>query len=294
MTTLTPLRFLRRVLLAAMACACGLVAAQTPDSATLTLSARAATVTDLDTGNIVFEKSGAEQHPVASLTKLMSAMVLLDQGLPMDTPIRVDAGDRDILKGSHSRLAIGAVLTRRQLLTLALVASDNRAILALARTGPGGIPAFVDAMNAKARHLGLRNTHFVEPSGLSPANVSTAEELARLAGAAYGYSEIRALSTTARTEANVRGRRVAFRNTNSLVADPQLGIGLTKTGFINEAGRCVLVVLRAGSRHFAVALLGAPSGRARSRDLLALHEWLQSGVTAAPLSVEGDNQDMVE
>jgi serine-type D-Ala-D-Ala endopeptidase (penicillin-binding protein 7) len=239
-----------------------------------TLSARAVTVTEVDTGNIVFQKNGDEARPMASLTKLMSAMVLLDAQLPMDTRVQVSEDDRDTLRGSHSRLAMGGVFTREQLLTLALVASDNRAILALARTAPGGTTAFVQAMNDKARQLGLDHTRLVEPSGLSADNVSTAEDLTRLAAAAYAYPTIRQRTTTLVTHASIRGHLVRFRNTNPLVADPRMGIDLTKTGFINEAGRCLLVVLRAGARRFAVALLGAPSGRARSLDLRALHNCL--------------------
>jgi D-alanyl-D-alanine carboxypeptidase len=239
-----------------------------------TLSARAVTVTEVDTGNIVFEKNGDEARPMASLTKLMSAMVLLDARLPMDSPVQVTEDDRDTWRGSRSRLAMGGVFTREQLLTLALVASDNRAILALARTTPGGTTAFVQAMNDKARQLGLDHTRFVEPAGLSADNVSTAEDLTRLAAAAYAYPTIRQQTTTLVAHASIRGHLVRFRNTNPLVADPRMGIDLTKTGFINEAGRCLLVVLRAGARRFAVALLGAPSGRARALDLRTLHNWL--------------------
>ncbi len=238
------------------------------------LRAYAATVTEVDTGNIVFEKHGGDARPMASLTKLMSAMVLLDAHLPMDTLVTVTDEDRDTLRGSHSRLTTGSVFTRARLLTLALVASDNRAILALARTSPGGTEAFVQAMNIKATELGLEHTHFVEPSGLSADNVSTAEDLTRLAAAAYAYPEIRERTTKVVTHASIGGRTIRFRNTNPLVADPRMGIDLTKTGFINEAGRCLLVVLHAGARRFAIALLGAPSGYARSLDLRALRNWL--------------------
>ena len=244
------------------------------------LRSASALVLDADSGEIVIDKNAEAVVPIASITKLMSAMVALDRGLDLQQRIVLADEDVDALKGTRSRLRTGAVLTRDQLLLLALMASENRAAHALGRTYPGGLEAFVAAMNAKAAALGMHDSRFVDPTGLSSANVSSARDLAKLVRAAHGYALIRDYSTRERASVSAYGRQVAFRNTNGLVHSAQWQIGLSKTGYISEAGRCLVMQVRLASKDLIVVLLDSWGKHSRIGDVNRIRKWLESKATA--------------
>ena len=205
------------------------------------LRSNAVLVQDVNSGQTILAKNSDSVMPIASITKLMSAMVLLDSGIDMQQRVVVSRKDIDHRKGTHSRLRPGTVLTRSQLLLLALMASENRAAFALARTFPGGTQAFVAAMNAKARALGMQDTHYAGPTGLNPKNVSSPRDLARLVKAAADYPLIREYTTRDRARVEARGRMLSYHNTNRLVSNRHWDIDLSKTGYISEAGRCLVM-----------------------------------------------------
>ncbi|MGE5615473.1 MAG: D-alanyl-D-alanine endopeptidase [Bacillota bacterium] len=240
------------------------------------LRSASALVQDADTGEIVFTKNSEAVVPIASITKLMTAMVIIDRGLDLDDRIVLSREDVDLKKGSRSRLKTGGVLTRRELLLLALMASENRAAHALGRTYPGGVDAFVAAMNAKAAALGMTDTHYVDPTGLSSANVSSARDLAKLVAAAHGYDLIRQYTTTGAATVTAFGRPVAFHNTNGLVRAGRWDIGLSKTGYIREAGRCLVMRVRLASRDLIVVLLDSWGKQSRIGDANRIRKWLES------------------
>jgi D-alanyl-D-alanine endopeptidase (penicillin-binding protein 7) len=192
----------------------------------------------------------------------------------------VSEDDIDLLKGTRSRLATGSVLTRDELLLIALMASENRAASALGRTYPGGIEAFVVAMNAKARSIGMTETRFIDATGLSAGNVSSARDLARLVGAAHQYPLIREYSTRESAVVNAYGRELAYRNTNGLVRSHDWEIGLSKTGFISEAGRCLVMQMRVASRDLIVVLLDSAGKHSRIGDAQRIRKWLETSVSA--------------
>jgi len=255
------------------------------------LSAQSVLVFDQASGQPLLAKNATMQTPIASITKLMTAMLVLDAGLPMDEPITLTEDDRDTLKGTGSRLAIGATYTRGQLLHLALIASDNRAAHALGRTNPGGIDRFVANMNRTARALGMHDTVYVEPTGLSSENRSTAMDLARLADYAYqNFPEIRQISSTGhytlgservvvqkkRRAPTVYYRTVAFNNTNRLTRMDDWQIGLSKTGYINEAGHCLVMQAQVAQRDVIIVLLDATGSGRRAGDAARIKAWLES------------------
>ncbi len=256
------------------------------------LSSMAGMVFDQDTGQVLFTKNAEIETPIASITKLMTAMVFLDRHPDMNERIRVTGADVDRLKHSSSHLPVGAVLTRKQMLNLALVASENRAASALGRTTmEGGTAAFVAAMNGKAQALGMVRTHFVDPTGLNPENVSTAADLAKMVSYAYEhYPEIRKVASQGyydmgrrRVVLKKRHQRrhvayvpVQFRNTNVLTREHDWDIGLSKTGFINEAGHCVVMQTRIAERNVVMVLLDAPNNWDRMRDADHLRDWVES------------------
>jgi D-alanyl-D-alanine endopeptidase (penicillin-binding protein 7) len=227
----------------------------------------------------MYAKAADEVTPIASLTKLMTAVVVLDAGLPLDELIEVDMDDFDFLKGSRSRLGMGAKLPRREMLRLALMSSENRAASALARNHPGGVNSFVVAMNAKAATLGMSRSRFADPTGLSPANVSTANDLARLVRAAAQYPLIRDYSTTpsAYVEVEPQGRVLGFNNSNRLVASSQWDITLQKTGYIREAGRCLVMLANVASRRVVIVLLDSVGKYTRLGDAERVRHWLETG-----------------
>ncbi|HSD52952.1 MAG TPA: D-alanyl-D-alanine endopeptidase [Burkholderiales bacterium] len=240
------------------------------------LRSAAALVIDAETGEILHAKNADAVVPIASITKLMTAMVTLDAGLALDEPITISADDAEAGQAKRrARLAVGASLARADLLQLALMASENRAAAALGRVYPGGTDAFVEAMNAKARELEMTGSRFVEPTGLSSENVSTAEDLAKLVRAAKGYALIAEYSTTPNAEFTIRGRRVAFVNTNGLVRGGSWEIGLSKTGFINAAGRCLVMQATVATRSLIIVLLDSVGKYTRIADANRIRHWLE-------------------
>lgn len=260
----------------AMLCAVALGWAATPVHADIPeLKSSAVLVMDEETGEILYSRNPGQILPIASITKLMTAMVTLDAGLPLDERISITNKDLDTLKGTGSRLRVGTELSRDDLLKLALMASENRAASALSGAYPGGRDAFMQAMNAKARQLGMNGTYYVEPTGLSSANVSTAEDLAKLVRAAQSYPLIREYSTLANHKIAV-GRRVAsFSNTNGLVRAGNWDIGLQKTGYISEAGRCLVMQAKLAARSVVIILLDSWGKYTRIADANRIRQWLE-------------------
>ena len=254
------------------------------DPAKLRLMSANAVIIDSADGKPVYVKAANEVTPIASLTKLMTAMVVLDAGLPLDEVLDIDMDDFDYIKGSSSRLRMGSTLSRDEMLRLALMASENRAASTLARHYPGGADAFVVAMNAKAKALGLKRTSFADPTGLSPRNVSTANDLARMVKAAADYPLIREYSTTPAhyVEVQPTGQTLGFNNSNALVKNEAWDIQLQKTGYIREAGRCVVMLATIASRPMVIVLLDSIGKYTRLGDAQRVKHWLETG-EALPL-----------
>jgi D-alanyl-D-alanine endopeptidase (penicillin-binding protein 7) len=244
------------------------------------LRSSAVLVQDANSGQTILAKNSDSVMPIASITKLMTAMVLLDSGVDMQHRVVVSREDVDHLKGTHSRLRPGSSLTRDDLLLIALMASENRAAAALARTFPGGTEAFVAAMNAKARALGMQDTHYVDPTGLDSDNVSSPRDLARLVKAAARYPLIREYTTRGRAKVEARGRTLAYHNTNRLVSNPHWDIDLSKTGYISEAGRCLVMQVTVASRELIVVLLDSWGKYSRIGDANRIRRWLESSALA--------------
>jgi D-alanyl-D-alanine endopeptidase (penicillin-binding protein 7) len=231
----------------------------------------------------IYSKNVDSIVPIASITKLMTAMVILDAKLPMDEPISISAEDRDHLKGTRSRMRNGMTLTREELTKLALMASENRAAAALARTYPGGTPVMLEMMNAKARELGMTSTHFNDPTGLNSTNVSTAQDLVKMVMAAQNYPDIQRYTTTSSHVVQVDGRRsLRFSNTNPLVKNSQWEIGISKTGYISEAGRCLVMQAKITNRPMVIVLLDSWGKRTRVGDAVRIKHWME-GVVAGPV-----------
>lgn len=245
------------------------------------LRSASAIVVDQRTGQVLVEKQGDAVLPIASITKLMTAMVVLDAGLDLQEEIRIDTDDKDRMRNSRSRLPIGTHLTRGEALQVALVASDNRAAHALGRTYPGGLPACVSAMNAKARALGLEDALFADPTGLDGNNVASAKDLARLVDAAYRYPVIREFSTMGEVEIGEGRRKVAFMNTNGLVRNPRWDIGLSKTGYLSEAGKCLVMQTMLANRPVVIVLLESWGRYTRLGDANRIRQWMEAEAKAA-------------
>jgi D-alanyl-D-alanine endopeptidase (penicillin-binding protein 7) len=239
-------------------------------------------VQDASTGETLLAKNHSAVLPIASITKLMTAVVMLDAGLNMEQRVAISDEDYDFVKGTGSRLRPGVVLTRKELLLLALMSSENRAAHSLGRTYPGGTDAFVRAMNAKAAKLGMTDSRFVDPTGLSPQNVSSARDLARLVGAAHRYQLIRQYSTQESATVQALGRDLGYRNTNGLVRSAQWDIGLSKTGYISEAGRCLVMRVKMASREVTVVLLDSWGKFSRVGDANRIKKWLETQAPAGP------------
>jgi D-alanyl-D-alanine endopeptidase (penicillin-binding protein 7) len=250
------------------------------------LRSAVALVQDADSGETLYEKNSETILPIASITKLMTAIVILERGLDLEQRVAVSAADLKTTRSSRyrGRLRPGSVLTRDELVLLMLMASENRAAAALARTYPGGTEAFVAAMNAEAGRLGLNDTRFADPTGLSPDNVSSAQDLAKLVKAAHGYPLIREYSTRPSAQVHARGGTVAFRNTNSLVRSDSWDIELSKTGYISAAGRCLVMHLRLASRDLVVILLDSWGKYSRIGDARRIRKWLETSATRDPKS----------
>jgi D-alanyl-D-alanine endopeptidase (penicillin-binding protein 7) len=242
----------------------------------LSLRSASAIIQDQETGEILYGKNASTVTPIASITKLMTAMVVLDAGLDLKESITISAEDMDALRGTHSRLKPGASLSRDELLRVALMASENRAAAALGRTYPGGIDAFKRAMNHKAQMLGMNGSRFDDATGLSSANVSSAEDLAKLVRAAHQYDLIRSYTTMTGQEVYVGGRPLAYRNTNRLVANGRWNIGLSKTGFTNDAGRCLVLQAKLAERNVIIVLLDSWGKLSRIGDANRIRAWLEA------------------
>ena len=231
-------------------------------------------VVEDETGKILLEKNANVVVPIASLTKLMTAMVVLDAKPDMDAPISIDKVDVDLLKHSTSRVPVGATISRRDVLQLALMSSDNRAAASLARTYPGGQGAFVAAVNAKIKALGMTQTVIEEPTGLSPHNQSTASDLVKMALAASTYPEIRRITTDTKDIIQINGRGVEYHNTNRLVGAKGWEIGLSKTGFTTEAGRCLIMRIKSAGKNATLVLLNARATSVRVLDAMNIRRFM--------------------
>lgn len=250
------------------------------------LRSSVALVQDVESGETLYEKNSDTILPIASITKLMTAIVVLERELDLEEQVAVSKEDVRATRSSRvrGRLRPGSILTRDELLMLTLMASENRAAAALARTYPGGTEAFVAAMNAEAGRLGLNDTRFADPTGLSRDNVSSAQDLAGLVRAAHSYPLIREYSTKPSAQVRARGGTVGFRNTNSLVRSDAWDIELSKTGYISAAGRCLVMQMRIASRDLVVILLDSWGKYTRIADARRIRKWLESSAARDPQS----------
>lgn len=245
----------------------------------LALRSSVALVMDQTSNEVLFQKNAAAVLPIASITKLMTALVVMDARQPMDEVLTITEDDRDNEKHSSSRLRFGAQLTRQDALLLALMSSENRAASVLGRSYPGGLPAFVQAMNHKARELGMNDSHFVDSNGLSSSNVSSAMDLVRMVNAAYRNPTIREYSTQTEYEVNVLGRTQHYVSTNRLVRGGNWDIGLQKTGFISEAGQCLVMQAKVNGRNVVMVFLDSVGKLSRFADATRVKDWLEHAQT---------------
>lgn len=252
--------------------------AEPQDSDNLLLKSSAVVVQDQASGEVLFEKNSDAVLPIASITKLMTAMVVLDAQLSLQETLSIGQEDVDTLKGTRSRLKVGAQLSREDMLLLALMASENRAASALSRHYPGGAAAFIEAMNRKAADIGLKDTHFSDPTGLTAANVSSARDLTRMVAAAAHYPLIRELSTTGERTVWVGGRPISFHNTNTLVRSPASGweIAVSKTGYIREAGKCLVMQAWLNNKPVVIVLLDSWGRLTRIGDANRIKRWIEN------------------
>lgn len=246
------------------------------DPGRLALYSSSALVIDQSTGQTVLEKQPDAVVPIASISKLMTAMVVLDAKPDLQEIISISEEDVDGLKGTRSRLPVGATMTRETAMLLALMSSENRAANALGRHYPGGLRAFVQAMNRKAQSLGMYHSRFEEPTGLSSNNVSTAHDLVRMVTAAARYPEIRSYSTTPEARVELNGRIRDFGNTNALVRNDNWEIGVSKTGYISEAGRCLVMQARVADKPVVIVLLDSAGKMTRVGDANRIKRWMES------------------
>ena len=234
-------------------------------------------ILDRSDSSVLYSRRADVPMPIASITKLMTALVVLDAKQPLNEPIEITNADRNFPKAAFSRLTVGAVLTRGDLMHLALMSSENRAAHALGNNYPGGVPAMVAAMNAKAAALGMSSSHFVEPTGLSSENVASPEDLTKLVIAASQNPIIREFSTDKHYAVRVRKRLVEFRNTDNLVANPTWKIIVQKTGFINEAGKCLVMEAVIEGRSVVIVLLDSMGKYTRVADAKRIKSWMEAG-----------------
>jgi serine-type D-Ala-D-Ala endopeptidase (penicillin-binding protein 7) len=237
-------------------------------------------IIDQSDSSVLYSRHSDVPMPIASITKLMTALVVLDAKQPLDEPIQITEADRDFPKGGFSRLAVGTTLTRGDLMHLALMASENRAAHALGNNYPGGMPAMVVAMNAKAAALGMTSAHFVDPTGLSSQNVASPEDLSKLVMAAAHNPSIREYSTDRRYAVKVRRHMVEFHNTDNLVANPTWNIIVQKTGYITEAGKCLVMAAVIEGRSVVIVLLDSFGKYTRVADAKRIKTWMEAGANA--------------
>ena len=258
-----------------------LVSAKNPslyvkNSKSLKVRSLKAIVVNQNTGEVIYEKKADAKASIASLTKLMTAMVVLDSGMDLNKKITLTKADIDRVKRTTSRLPIGAKLSRYELLKAALISSDNRAAFALSRSYPSGRKGFINAMNVKAIQLGMQNSQFRDPTGLDKRNISTAKDLLKLVRAAYQYSVIRELTTTPSESIKIGNKRnsIGFNNTNPLVRKGVWDIGLSKTGFIREAGRCLVLQTVIDGEPIIIVLLNSYGKLTRFADVKRIRTWM--------------------
>jgi len=244
------------------------------------LRSSAALVLDLTNSSVLYARHSDVALPIASITKLMTALVVMEAGQSLDEMLAVSGDDRSLGKGSASRLSPGTTLSRGELMHLALMASENRAAHALGRNYPGGVEACVIAMNAKARELGMTSAHFVEPTGLSDENVASPEDLAKLVMAAAKVAAIRDYSTDSDFSVRIGRHMVRFRNTDSLVSKPDWNIVVQKTGYIHEAGRCLVMQTVIEERPVVIVLLNSFGKRTRVADARRVRRWVEATLVA--------------
>jgi D-alanyl-D-alanine endopeptidase (penicillin-binding protein 7) len=242
----------------------------------LALKSAVALVVDQDTDEILFSKNAQAVLPIASITKLMTALVVTDAKQPLDEVLSISQEDVDLVKNSGSRLSVGTTMTRENLLHLALMSSENRAANALGRHYPGGLAVFVEAMNARAQALGMHDTHYVEPTGLSSLNQSSAHDLALLVREAHQQPLLREFSTSAQAQVPVGKRMVQFRSTNGLIRSGTWDIGLQKTGYISEAGRCLVMQAQLAGRKLIMVLLDSMGKYSRIGDAERIRKWVST------------------
>lgn len=233
-------------------------------------------IIDQSDSSVLYSRHSDVAMPIASITKLMTALVVLDAKQPLDEPIRITEADRDLPKGGFSRLAVGTTLTRGDLMHLALMSSENRAAHALGNNYPGGMPAMVAAMNAKAAMLGMTSSHFVDPTGLSSQNVASPEDLSKLVIAASHNPSIREYSTDKHYAVKVRRHMVEFHNTDNLVANPTWNIIVQKTGYIAEAGKCLVMAAVIEGRSVVIVLLDSLGKYTRVADAKRIKTWMEA------------------
>ena len=250
----------------------------------LDLKSSVALVIDQDTREVLFSKNDKAVLPIASLTKLMTGTVISEARLPMEELITITQDDVDTEKGSSSRLRVGATLSRGELLHLALMSSENRAAHALGRTYPGGLQVFASLMNAKAQMLGMKDTHYVEPTGLSSQNQSSAHDLATLVNAAYQDPVLRELTTSPGYQVEVGNRTLQYNNTNRLVKNPSWEIGLQKTGYITEAGQCLVMQAKIAGRKLIMVFLDSAGKLSRLGDAERVRHWVETSPRFMPVS----------
>jgi D-alanyl-D-alanine endopeptidase (penicillin-binding protein 7) len=253
----------------------------------LDLKSSVALVLDSDTNEVLFSKNSQAVLPIASLTKLMTAVVVAEANLPLGEPLTVIQDDVDTEIFSSSRLRVGTTLSREEMLHLALMSSENRAAHALGRSYPGGLDAFVAAMNRKAHDLGMNDTHYVEPTGLSSRNQSSARDLATLVKAAEEHQMIRDFSTSSEFQVELGNRPAQFHTTNALVRSPAWDIALQKTGFINEAGRCLVMQAKMAGRKLIMVFLDGTGKYSRTGDAERVRRWVSALPVAVPSIVPG-------
>lgn len=277
-----------RAAAALLACAVAGVA-QAEQAVPFTWHAQHLMVVDEASGEVLLSKDERQAVPMASLTKLLTAMVVLDAGQDPEELLTIDTADLDTLKHTRSGVPVGAALSRAKMLELALLASDNHAASSLARHYPGGMTGFLEAVRLKALALELTSTRVLEPTGLSPDNRSSASDLAEVVRAAAGYPAIVAATTRSRGEALVNGKPYLARNTNHLVGREGWDILLSKTGFTNEAGRCLVMRLRAAGKTVLLVLLNAGAGAARTLDATNVARWLSGQAPVKTLAAAAND-----
>ncbi len=242
----------------------------------LKLKSSSVLIMDASDSSVLYSRHSDVPMPIASITKLMTALVVLDANQPLDEPIQITGADRDFPKGGVSRLTVGTTLTRGDLMHLALMSSENRAAHALGNNYPGGMPAMVAAMNAKAAELGMASSHFVDPTGLSSQNVASPEDLTKLVIAASHNPSIREYSTDTHYAVKVRRHMVEFRNTDNLVANPTWNIIVQKTGYIAEAGKCLVMAAVIEGRSVVIVLLDSLGKYTRVADAKRIKTWMEA------------------